>query len=371
MKLSRRMVSVAIAVAGLFYLVATVVRSRPGPGLSGAGLVVSVTLALVVTGWLLVVLRRRRSWIPGMALLLGPGVILHVTSPRAEAWIPMAVVVMWLIQRCPPRMGLPLALVAVAGYALAVPRQAIAYATVGGWALLAGWVFRQDRLAREQAERLLAEAQLTKAAQARSAVLAERARITREIHDVLAHTLSAQIVHLESARLLLQRGSDPVQVLERVDKAQRMARKGLAETREALSALRGELSPAPELLADLARDFGAELAVEGDPRELPADVGLAVYRTAQEALTNARKHAPGAQVRITLRYPPERCELEIRNGRAAADPAVPLTATGTGYGLVGMRERAELLGGTLEVGPHEDGFRVLLSVPVKEAGEPA
>ncbi|MFI6393201.1 sensor histidine kinase [Nonomuraea sp. NPDC050540] len=206
-------------------------------------------------------------------------------------------------------------------------------------------------------------------ARAGEAVLQERARLAREIHDVLAHSQSAQIVHLQGARLLLERGGPPSEVLDRLDRAVRLARTGLEETRRALDTLRGQELPLPERLERLAVEFRSvtgtpcEVSVEGDVDTLPAGARLAVARTAQEALTNARKHAPGAAVSLALRRLGPWCELEVR------DDGTPLgrrrgEAEHGGYGLVGMRERAELIGGSLEAGPGAAGFSVRLRVPV-------
>ncbi|MEV6972792.1 histidine kinase [Kitasatospora sp. NPDC093806] len=237
-------------------------------------------------------------------------------------------------------------------------------ATVGGIFLL-GYLLRLDIEARGTARRLLAQERAARAAEAESAALAERARIAREIHDVLAHSLSAQLVHLEAARLMLDAGTDREQVRERVVAARRMARDGLAETRQALSALRGEFTPVGEYLVELTGRERAAFGVTGTPRPLGAEAGLAVRRTAQEALTNVRKHAPGARCTVELRYLPGEVELEVRDERPARAAAAPgeLADSGAGYGLLGMRERAELLGGTLLAGPHEGGWRVLLRVP--------
>jgi signal transduction histidine kinase len=180
---------------------------------------------------------------------------------------------------------------------------------------------------------------------------------------VLAHSLSAQTVHLEATRLLIERGAERELVLERVVAARRMAREGLAETRQALSALRGEMAPVEEFLREMVDAHGARLEVAGEPRPLPAEAGLAVRRVAQEAMTNVRKHAPGARVALRLEYRPREVELEFRDfgGNAPVDNS--LGASGSGYGLRGMRERAELLGGALEAGPQEEGFVVRLRVP--------
>ncbi|MFE7558553.1 sensor histidine kinase [Kitasatospora sp. NPDC057500] len=236
-------------------------------------------------------------------------------------------------------------------------------ATVGGLLLL-GYLLRMDVEARGTARRLLAQERAARAAEAESAALAERARIAREIHDVLAHSLSAQLVHLEAARLMLDSGTDRERIRERVVAARRMAQDGLAETRQALSALRGEFTPVGEYLVELTGRERAAFGVVGTPRPLAAEAGLAVRRTAQEALTNVRKHAPGARCAVELRYLADEVELVVRDQRAArAEAPGALAASGGGYGLLGMRERAELLGGTLLAGPHEGGWRVLLRVP--------
>ncbi|MFC5668042.1 sensor histidine kinase [Kitasatospora misakiensis] len=236
-------------------------------------------------------------------------------------------------------------------------------ATVGGLLLL-GYLLRLDIEARGTARRLLAQERAARAAEAESAALAERARIAREIHDVLAHSLSAQLVHLEAARLMLDAGTDRERVRERVVAARRMAQDGLAETRQALSALRGEFTPVGEYLVELTGRERAAFGVTGTPRPLATEAALAVRRTAQEALTNVRKHAPGARCTVELRYLEDSVELEVRDERAGrAEAPDGLAASGAGYGLLGMRERAELLGGSLLAGPHEGGWRVLLRVP--------
>ncbi|AUY49583.1 sensor histidine kinase [Streptomyces sp. CB01881] len=266
--------------------------------------------------------------------------------------------------RLPPAAALVTAVVALVSYAVASWASWLSVlATVGGLTLL-GYLLRLDTEARGTARRLLTQERAARAAEAETAALAERARIAREIHDVLAHSLSAQLVHLEAARLMLDAGTDREQVRERVVAARRMAQDGLAETRQALSALRGEFTPVGEFLVELTGRERAVLSVTGTPRPLAAEAGLAVRRTAQEALTNVRKHASGTRCTVELRYLPEEVELEVRNTRPArGESAGELAASGSGYGLLGMRERAELLGGTLLAGPDEGGWRVLLRVP--------
>lgn len=184
---------------------------------------------------------------------------------------------------------------------------------------------------------------------------------------MLAHSLSAQLVHLEAARLQIERGPEGAfrdQILERVVAARGMAREGLAETRQALSALRGEMAPVEDCLRELAANDGARTEVSGVRRQLPPEASQAVRRVAQEALTNVRKHAPGAEVRLLLAYREDEVSLEVRDF-GAPGKAGDLTASGAGYGLLGMRERAELLGGTLEAGPEGKGFVVRLRLRLR------
>ncbi|KUO12505.1 sensor histidine kinase [Streptomyces sp. DSM 15324] len=307
---------------------------------------------------------QHRLW-PSMAvvlLLLGLAVAAQAVGFRELAVVVWCGCCIAVLERMPLAAALPVASVALAAYA-AVDDDVwlTTAATVGGMAL-AGYTLRLDAEARGNAQRLLAQERAARLAEAESAALAERARIAREIHDVLAHSLSAQLVHLEAARLLIERGADREQILERVVAARGMARDGLDETRHALSALRGDLTPLEDFLTDLVRAAdGAEVTVAGDRRALSAEASQAVRRVAQEALTNVRKHAPGAKVRVRLAYGTHEVTLDVRDSGGA--PGELAEADG-GYGLQGMRERAELMGGSLEAGPDEEGFVVTLRVPV-------
>ncbi len=235
------------------------------------------------------------------------------------------------------------------------------------WALLGPVIFTVSLLggvARAKGERLAAQAEQERA---RAVALDERARIAREIHDILAHALAALTIQLETADALLD-GGRVAQAQESVRRAGRLAREGLTETRRAIGVLRGESVPLPDLLHALAADFRSTVdievtvAVTGPPRDLEPDVVLALYRTAQEALTNATKHAPGAAIRVDLHFEPDRVRLGVVNAAPAGSPG-PLAGTGGGYGLAGLRERAELAGGSLESGPAGDGYRVGVTIP--------
>lgn len=245
----------------------------------------------------------------------------------------------------------------------------------------------QERV-RQSAE-LMVQEQRAQAAEARSATLAERSRIAREIHDVLAHSLAALAVQLEAADALLGAGREE-RAREVVRTSRRLAREGLAETKQAVLALReGGTAPLPDSLCTLlaatapplpdpppaepapvqdpagdGAGWDARLRVDGTVREVPEEASFALYRIAQEALTNATKHAAGAPVRMVLAYADDRVELTVRNGPAPAGAPTSLAATGSGYGLTGMRERLEPLGGTLEAGPLDGGWQVAARIPV-------
>jgi signal transduction histidine kinase len=230
------------------------------------------------------------------------------------------------------------------------------------------------RVAQARAEELLEQLRASQLAQAQAAAVNERARLAREIHDILAHALSGLVLALDTMELLGHQGADTetmTKMLEQVARAQRIARDGLADTRRAIAALRGDELPGPALLDQLVQETSAAtgikavLAVTGQRRPLPPEIGLTVYRTAQEALVNTAKYAgPGARAELSLRYGPAEIELAVQDERAAeAKPAGPAGLTFGGYGLTGMRERAELLGGQLTAGPTEAGFGVLLRLP--------
>jgi signal transduction histidine kinase len=205
---------------------------------------------------------------------------------------------------------------------------------------------------------------MSRRAMRQEAAAEERARLAREVHDVLAHTLSALSVQIQGARMLLeQRPGDP-RALAAMERAQRLVAAGIEETGQAVAALRGEGLAMPDALRRLAEEFQREsrvrcrLDLDDGPLSLSPDASLTIYRTAQEALTNIRKHADAFEVSIGLRRRDGRAELTIAD-RGAPRPSL----ASTGYGLLGIRERAKLLGGELDAGPTADGFRVRLSVP--------
>ncbi|CAL9420241.1 hypothetical protein SUDANB145_01834 [Streptomyces sp. enrichment culture] len=361
----RRLLAVVVRVLGLGALLwGAVAGGQDGWRAVGA---TAVVLLAVVVAWALfrtTLEHRLRPSLGLVAALLGLGGTAQAAGfdiPAAVLWCGCAVI---SLERLPLVVALPVDLVAFAAYAMVSDNSWASSAALAAGLALGGYVLRLDAEARGHAQRMLAQERAARAAEAESAALAERARIAREIHDVLAHSLSAQMVHLEAARLLIERGAEREQILERVVAARGMARDGLAETRQALSALRGELTPLEDFLEQLVgTPDGARttVTITGERRPLPAEASQTVRRVAQEAMTNVRKHAPGAEVRMVLDYGRHEVTLDVRDSGGGTGE---LAGTGGGYGLMGMRERAELLGGSLRAGPGEEGFVVTLKVPV-------
>jgi signal transduction histidine kinase len=304
----------------------------------------------------------------GLALFAGGGLALLAVDARAPGWLASGVAIIAGIMRLPQRPGLVFATVVAMGTVLAPLARGDtgAVATMAAMCGIAAVIALAIGGARNRAvaaERLLAAEQAARESAAEAHRLAERQRLAREIHDILAHTLSSQSVQLEGARQLLAHGADPAAVQERIETAQRLAREGLAETRRAVQSLRGDGRPLAETLRALADTAGARYLEEGAPWALTAPVALAIERTVQEGLTNARKHAPGAAVTVALRYGDDLLRVEVVD---TGPPAAPTNGQGNnsgGYGLGGMRERAALIGAELRTGPDGKGYRICLTVP--------
>ncbi len=327
-------------------------------------------LVLCVGGWTLGMIVPRtdsRRQLVAMLVLGVAGVLLTVALPKGPALAFPVIACVNAGARLPARWSVPLTVALALGFevASAVHHWNVGWLIGAPGSLAIGLMFG---LVRRQNDRLAAETQLTREEQARSAALAERARIAREIHDVLAHSLAALTVQLETADALLE-GGRAEQARSSVVRAGQLAREGLAETRRAIGALRGETLPLPDLVEGLVDAYRADLDAEakvtvlGEARPIAADTSLALYRTAQEAMTNIRKHAPGAPVRVTLDYRDGAVELTVRNGAAPDGAKRPLADAGGGYGLTGLRERAELAGGEFVAGPTDDGWQVDVRIP--------
>jgi signal transduction histidine kinase len=243
--------------------------------------------------------------------------------------------------------------------------------------LLVGRVLHGRRVHAEQSAALLAQTQQLLAARGQADVLGERARIAREIHDVLAHSLGALGIQIQAARAVLTDHKDIDRAVEILLTAQRMAADGLTETRRAVHALRSDTRPLDEELRRATVTYGERynvkvtLAIGGTPRLVPPDATVALLRTAQEALVNAARHAPGQGVAVRLDYSEHEVRLTVVNGLASdrTGPAGAGTITG-GYGLTGMQERLRLLNGTLTAGPEARQWTVTAELPLAPAGQP-
>lgn len=264
-------------------------------------------------------------------------------------------------------------LVAGAGAAALLGRTAVEPTFDAGvfWAAGAFMAFGIGYMMRRQAE-IAFQLRAAQQALARDAVNQERQRIAREVHDVLAHSLTVTMMHVTAARMSARK--DPGSVEAALEDAERLGREAVADLRRTVGLLRdGPASsgepPQPDA-ADLERLVGdyrsagldITVDVEADLTDLRPSAGLAVYRIVQESLTNARKHAPGTAVHISIQHTDGVLDLQVRN--RLPDPADrPAPTAREGMGLVGMRERASLLGGTLNAGPEGDGWLVRCRFP--------
>jgi signal transduction histidine kinase len=270
----------------------------------------------------------------------------------------------------PPRrfaVGFAIVMTAVLATSLgpgATLKQAVGFGLVEGVVMLLVRRVIGDRDRRAQ----IAERERDVAA--REAVVEERARIARELHDVIAHHVSMIVLQAGAERRVLgEENASTREVLETVEESGRSA---LTETRRLLGMLRGDgndpLTPQPGLhdvpmLVGQLRDAGlpVELSIDGERRELPVGIELSAYRIVQEALTNTLKHAGDARATVHVRYGPDSLELEI-----ADDGVGSKRATGGGHGLVGMRERVALYGGRFDASRRpSSGFAIRVVLPIR------
>lgn len=361
----------------LFVLKASL--TRPTPALTGRGLAVSVSVAVFVLAALVVRGRPgppRAADIVILLTLLGSSVALIWAQWAGPGVIAMFSCVIFFARRLHGRAAV---VVPVLAFALLEGISAIATGSPVSPALLAalggfyGTTFLAIRLgeANKRSQRLLIELEASRSAEARAAGLAERQRLAREMHDVLAHSLSGQMIQLDGARILASQDPQDPRLIEVLDRARQLGRAGLDEARRATGMLRDEELPGPERLDALTAEFQASrgipcrLTVTGEQRPLDPEARLAIYRVAQEALTNITKHVTAHRVEMLLAYEPSAIRLTVEDFTTAngTRPAPDGERLGGGYGLVGMRERAELLGGSLATQRTTTGFRVELDVP--------
>lgn len=351
--------------------------AQPRPGAAGQHLGVLLAMLGFAVGVLGAVRSRERSWTSSAAfllLLVACSSVLVGLQANGPGFLGVFVAVSAATMRVPGRPGAAIAAFALVALPIAEilgkERSAVSIALLETGVLAFYAVsLLADRLRRgqERAEELLAELERSRDAQASAAVLGERQRLAREMHDVLAHSLSGLALQVEAARLVAEsHGADPA-IIEPLERAHRLARTGLDEARRAIGLLRGDELPGPERLPDLASEFERDasiptsITITGPVRQLDPDARLTLYRAAQEALTNVRKHARTSRVELRLDYEPRGTRLTVEDFGDPAAAASP--GAGGGYGLTGMRERAELIGGELTARRTAGGFRVDLWVP--------
>jgi signal transduction histidine kinase len=333
-----------------------------------------ITIALIAMGTVPLVLHRR-----------APLLVLAVVGAAAAAYalrdgstnlsLPLAIAAYSAAARRNRRtvvtIALPIALAASIVMAITEQQHAnwievlIALLPLPGVPILLGRV-SYNRRRRIERDHILA---------AREAVATERARIARELHDVVAHSMGVMVVQAGAARAVLER--DPAEAAQAMRRVEDTGRTGLAEMRALLGILKSdgdETTHAPQPgvaqlddLLDRMRDAGVpvESMIEGQARALTPAVDLTVYRLIQEALTNTLKHAGGAHARVVISYLDRAIDLEVvDDGRGPPPPGSP---PADGHGLVGIRERVELFGGTLDTGGRPGGgFRVTAHIPEPE-----
>ena len=305
------------------------------------------------------------------------GAVISLLS-KGAAWLLLLPTASQAIQYLPRRIALSLCV-------LIWVVTMIPLAFLAGWQYLIGWGFAllaalvfvgafTQLLVSEQAARLeLAEAHRKLGEYAGKvealATAQERNRLAREIHDGLGHYLTAINIQVKAAGAVLDQNPDSARTA--LGAAQKLAEDALADVRRSISALRADPATARPLaetlaqLVDEAHSAGltAELAISGAPVPLPPQVEFALFRVAQEGLTNVRKHAAASRATLTLTYLPDRVQLAVEDdGQGAADPR-------GGFGLLGVRERVELLGGTVSIESDSgQGFRICAELPLIPPG---
>src|SRR5579871_4883850 len=388
-----------LGLALIAIVVTASLNSHPAPGLSGAGLGVSLALAgfAAAVAVMAAAIWARRGY-PYQVVLIwfmgGCGVALAALQPHGPAEIAASVAVWIAAVRLPLRPTIAATVLITGALAITIllteqnaVQSALAATLLCLLLAVTGQFIRRGRESQDRTELLMAQLQDAREAEAAAAALAERGRIAGELHDVLAHALSGLAIQLQGARKLADREGASDALRAALERSAGLAREGLADARQAVGALRGDRLPTVDqvgtLVEDFRRDTGAEatLGIDGTPRPLPADASLALFRGAQEALTNVTRYAPGTSVAVTVRYAPDRATLAVEDhtrparpgaGDAAEAPGAPgaaptsaplLAEAGGGHGLTAMRERAARAGGSARAGPTADGWLVELEVP--------
>jgi len=334
----------------------------------------------VAIAWAALPLIWRRRAPLAVAGVVAVGLVATTPASGLSQFLAILVAVVG-VARCEPRPSAVAGLVAVlAGQSAAVllgPDPTVLDVVFGAVLYGAGWA--AGRAVRRRAQQIDELRRLTgrlhdeQEALARTVVAAERARIARELHDVIAHSVSVMVVQAGAAEQLLR--TDPGRAQRALEAVQETGAEAAAELRRLLGVLRAgpdeeELAPMPGL-ADLPRlldqmgPAGFEVAyrVEGAGPPLPPGVDLAAYRVVQEALTNVVKHARGRRVDVTVRHTAQDVSVVVADSAAPASARALHHADGHGHGLVGLRERCAVYGGTLRTEAGPAGFTVTATLP--------
>jgi signal transduction histidine kinase len=364
----------AVRLSALAVIVGTTFIGQPHASLSGHGLVILISLIVAAITQLVITLQVTGRWaLPFIVASAASCSVLAGFDPTVGTAILMVFVGLSAGANFSFGTGGAVTALAVLITALSVliSGQGTGNITVGvvavvGFVAAAGR--KQYALRAEEAELRLADAERAREEHALAATLAERANAAREIHDILAHSLGALILQLDALDAVLgTEQPDRARATQLLARARALAVGGLDEARQAVGTLR---SDAPPLIEGLRRlvdaTLGGSLEITGAPADLSAKGAVALRRTAQEGLTNAAKHAPGSVATVHLDFRPDEVVLTVSDAGGARNAAPgSLAQIGGGYGIEGLRERAELLGGTLTAGPDGVGWQVMLRLPAE------
>jgi signal transduction histidine kinase len=360
-------------------VVLVALTSKPTPGFSGRHLVLTIFLIFFVAemlAWPIILSARTTgilvSRVSELTAMGAAAVALVVLQPNGVSELPGSAVVFMAGVALAPVFALGVGGAITLGVAIALASSHDGGADIASSVLLCavlgltGSLLHRYRVSQEKTELLLAELEEARDDQARAAAAEERARIARDLHDVLAHSLSGLSIQLEMVRKLLIKADVPFEVRQAIDRSAELAKEGLVGAREAVGALRREdrlgVEQLPALVEHFSRDvqLAVTYSVRGAPRPVSPEVGLALYRVTGEALTNVARHAVGAATRVELSFEPEWVQLAVTDegGEAGA-----LTGEGTGWGLAGVQERMKRIGGELVAGPSGAGWSVIVSAP--------
>ena len=371
-----------LGLAVIAVVVVGTVNADPQPAWQGSGLevmlaliVFAASLTAAISSWFIE--RGIGLQVAVISAMGAAGVALAALQPRGAAGLAVGAAVWVAVARLPLALAIMLgcamtvALDVASGLAGSSSSAVLASTLLCALIGLIAYFLKQARESQDRTEMLLAQLEDAREEQTRAAAIAERGRIASELHDVLAHSLSGAAIQLQGARLLAEREQATTKMREAIDRAGELVKDGLADARQAVGALRGERLPGVNELGALIDGFSTDMAlevtlrVEGSARMLPIDAGVALYRGAQEALTNVARYAPGASTTVVLSYGSDHTTLSVEDRVAAtAQPAsAGLADVGGGRGLEGMRERLERAGGSVQAGPTGAGWRVELQVP--------